>query len=121
MSRKFARAGAAGAHGKLTAPPMIRVYHANHDEGQRNKSLIPDSAHGTNPASTTMAGKFPAMNGEISNWTGPEPAAAGSEGDRPPRCASKRPSELGSVMRCAAQARNFPHSWSSYLRDPSTA
>lgn len=47
---------AAGAHGELTALLMIRTYHADRGEGQRDQVLIPDSAHGTNPASATMAG-----------------------------------------------------------------
>jgi glycine dehydrogenase subunit 2 len=47
---------AAGAHGELTALLMIRAYHADRGEAQRDEILIPDSAHGTNPASTTMAG-----------------------------------------------------------------
>jgi glycine dehydrogenase subunit 2 len=47
---------AAGAHGELTALLMIRAYHADRGERQRDQILIPDSAHGTNPASTTMAG-----------------------------------------------------------------
>src|SRR5207342_940015 len=47
---------AAGAHGELTALLMMRAYHADRGEQQRNQILIPDSAHGTNPASTTMAG-----------------------------------------------------------------
>jgi glycine dehydrogenase subunit 2 len=47
---------AAGAHGELTALLMIRAYHADRGENRRDQILIPDSAHGTNPASTTMAG-----------------------------------------------------------------
>ena len=47
---------AAGAQGELTALLMMRAYHAGHGEGQRSQVLIPDTAHGTNPASTTMAG-----------------------------------------------------------------
>lgn len=47
---------AAGAQGELTALFMIRAYHADRGELQRDQILIPDSAHGTNPASTTMAG-----------------------------------------------------------------
>jgi glycine dehydrogenase subunit 2 len=47
---------AAGAHGELTALLMIRAYHADHGQHGRDQILIPDSAHGTNPASTTMAG-----------------------------------------------------------------
>jgi len=47
---------AAGAQGELTGVLMIRAYHQAHGEGNRTVMLIPDSAHGTNPASTTMAG-----------------------------------------------------------------
>jgi glycine dehydrogenase subunit 2 len=47
---------AAGAHGELSALLMIRAYHADRGEHQRDRVLIPDTAHGTNPASTTMAG-----------------------------------------------------------------
>jgi glycine dehydrogenase subunit 2 len=47
---------AAGAHGELTALLMIRAYHADRGQHGRDQILIPDSAHGTNPASTTMAG-----------------------------------------------------------------
>lgn len=46
----------AGAHGELTALLMMRAWHADRGEGLRRSVLIPDSAHGTNPASTTMAG-----------------------------------------------------------------
>ncbi len=46
----------AGAHGELGGMLMIRAYHlANGDTG-RTKVAIPDSAHGTNPASAAMAG-----------------------------------------------------------------
>ncbi len=45
----------AGAHGELTGLLMIAAYHRN--RGQRKtKVLLPDSAHGTNPASATIAG-----------------------------------------------------------------
>jgi glycine dehydrogenase subunit 2 len=47
---------AAGAHGELTGLLMIRAYHRERGELKRTRILIPDSAHGTNPASTTMAG-----------------------------------------------------------------
>jgi len=46
----------AGAHGELAGLLMIRAYNADRGEHNRNQILIPDSAHGTNPASTTMAG-----------------------------------------------------------------
>lgn len=47
---------AAGAQGELAGVLMIRAYHASRGESQRNKVLIPDSAHGTNPATSAMSG-----------------------------------------------------------------
>jgi glycine dehydrogenase subunit 2 len=47
---------AAGAHGELTGVLMMRAYHASRGDTRRTKMLIPDSAHGTNPASSAMAG-----------------------------------------------------------------
>ena len=47
---------AAGAHGELSGILMIRAYHLARGDKGRRKILIPDSAHGTNPASTTMSG-----------------------------------------------------------------
>ncbi len=46
---------AAGAHGELTGLMMIRAYHENQGNPRKNV-LIPDSAHGTNPASVTISG-----------------------------------------------------------------
>ncbi|GAB4398442.1 MAG: aminomethyl-transferring glycine dehydrogenase subunit GcvPB [Anaerolineales bacterium] len=47
---------AAGAHGELTGILMIRAYHQQRGDNQRVKILVPDSAHGTNPATSSMAG-----------------------------------------------------------------
>jgi glycine dehydrogenase subunit 2 len=47
---------AAGAHGEITGLMIIKAYHEQRGEGQRNVVLIPDGAHGTNPASATLAG-----------------------------------------------------------------
>ena len=47
---------AAGAQGELTALLMMRARHAALGQGQRDEVLIPDTAHGTNPASASMAG-----------------------------------------------------------------
>jgi glycine dehydrogenase subunit 2 len=47
---------AAGAHGEFTGIKMIRQYHKVKGNHQKIKILIPDSAHGTNPASVTIAG-----------------------------------------------------------------
>lgn len=47
---------AAGAHGELAGVLMIRAYHVARGDAARVRILIPDSAHGTNPATCTMAG-----------------------------------------------------------------
>jgi len=47
---------AAGAHGELTGVLMIRAYHQARGDTRRTKVLVPDSAHGTNPATVSMAG-----------------------------------------------------------------
>lgn len=48
---------AAGAHGELTGMLMIRKYHEDHGELERRREiLLPDSSHGTNPASAAVAG-----------------------------------------------------------------
>lgn len=47
---------AAGAHGELTGILIIRAYHESRGDHQRTKVLIPDSAHGTNPATSAMSG-----------------------------------------------------------------
>lgn len=47
---------AAGAHGELTGVLIIRAYHRHRNDHKRIKMLIPDSAHGTNPASSAMSG-----------------------------------------------------------------
>ncbi len=46
----------AGAHGELSGLLMMRAYHNDRNESARTQVLVPDSAHGTNPASVTMAG-----------------------------------------------------------------
>jgi len=47
---------AAGAHGEFTGVLMMRAYHKSRGDDKRIKMLIPDSAHGTNPASAGMMG-----------------------------------------------------------------
>ncbi|WP_099361883.1 aminomethyl-transferring glycine dehydrogenase subunit GcvPB [Fredinandcohnia onubensis] len=47
---------AAGAHGEWTGLMMIRAYHEANNDSARTKVIVPDSAHGTNPASATVAG-----------------------------------------------------------------
>jgi len=47
---------AAGAQGEMTGVQLMRSFHAANGETGRNKVLIPDSAHGTNPATVALAG-----------------------------------------------------------------
>ena len=47
---------AAGAHGELTALYVAHAYFKDKDQSHRTKVLVPDSAHGTNPASAVLAG-----------------------------------------------------------------
>ena len=46
----------AGAHGELTGLMVIRAYHNSRGDVNRTKVIIPDSAHGTNPASAAVCG-----------------------------------------------------------------
>lgn len=47
---------AAGAHGEFTGLLLIKAYHESRGDNKRTKIIVPDSAHGTNPASAVMAG-----------------------------------------------------------------
>ncbi len=47
---------AAGAHGELTGILMIRAFHAARGDRERSEVIVPDSSHGTNPATASMAG-----------------------------------------------------------------
>ncbi len=47
---------AAGAHGELAGIMVIKAYHEHNGDTKRNKIIVPDSAHGTNPATAAMVG-----------------------------------------------------------------
>lgn len=47
---------AAGAHGEYTGMQLVRAYHEAAGDSERTEIIVPDSAHGTNPATATMAG-----------------------------------------------------------------
>jgi len=47
---------AAGAHGELAGLMIINAYHEARGDTNRNKIIVPDTSHGTNPASSTVAG-----------------------------------------------------------------
>ena len=46
----------AGAHGELTGLMVMRLYHESRGDTKRTKVIVPDSAHGTNPASAAVCG-----------------------------------------------------------------
>lgn len=47
---------AAGAHGEFLGLLLARAYHKYNNDSERNEVILPDTAHGTNPASASMAG-----------------------------------------------------------------
>lgn len=47
---------AAGAHGEMTGVMMIKAYHNKRGDFKRTKMMVPDSAHGTNPATANVVG-----------------------------------------------------------------
>lgn len=53
---KFSLQPAAGAHGELTGVMIIKAYHESRGDTKRDKIIVPDSAHGTNPATASMVG-----------------------------------------------------------------
>ena len=53
---RFTLQPAAGAHGEMTGLMIIKAFHMHKGETQRNKIIVPDSSHGTNPASAAMIG-----------------------------------------------------------------
>ncbi|MCL1913968.1 MAG: aminomethyl-transferring glycine dehydrogenase subunit GcvPB [Eubacteriaceae bacterium] len=53
---KFSLHPAAGAHGEMCGLMMMKAYHEDRGDFSRNKVIVPDSSHGTNPASATSAG-----------------------------------------------------------------
>jgi len=54
--KAFTLQPAAGAHGEFTGLLLIKAYHVDRGDTKRTKIIVPDSAHGTNPASAAMCG-----------------------------------------------------------------
>ena len=54
--KKFTFLPCAGAHGELTGLMLIKEYHMSRGDTARTKVIVPDSAHGTNPASAAVCG-----------------------------------------------------------------
>jgi len=53
---RFSMMPAAGAHGEMLGLMIIKAYHQAQGDENRNKIIVPDAAHGTNPASLLMLG-----------------------------------------------------------------
>lgn len=53
---RFTMQPSAGAHGEMTAIMMFKAYHRKRNDTKRTKIIVPDSAHGTNPATANMVG-----------------------------------------------------------------
>ncbi len=53
---RFTLQPAAGAHGELTGMMLVHAYHESRGETTRRKVLVPDSSHGTNPATAALLG-----------------------------------------------------------------
>ncbi|MFN2269467.1 MAG: aminomethyl-transferring glycine dehydrogenase subunit GcvPB [Anaerolineae bacterium] len=89
---------AAGAQGELTGVLMMRAYHLDRGDAARDVILVPDSAHGTNPASTSMSGlrvlEVPSdLRGNVD--MGALEAACGEHGDRLVGLMLTNPNTLG--------------------------
>ena len=90
---------AAGAQGEFAGILMIRQYHIDRGERERDIILVPDSAHGTNPATVSMAGmevlQLPADdNGEV-DMTALRAACSGEQAGRIAGMMLTMPSTLG--------------------------
>lgn len=54
--KRFTLQPAAGAHGELTGMMLVKAYHEHNGDTKRTKVIVPDSSHGTNPASAGIYG-----------------------------------------------------------------
>lgn len=60
---------AAGAHGEMTGLMIIKAYHEHRGDAKRRKIVVPDSSHGTNPASAAVVG-FDVVEVKSNEWGG---------------------------------------------------
>ncbi|MFQ5609671.1 MAG: aminomethyl-transferring glycine dehydrogenase subunit GcvPB, partial [Woeseiaceae bacterium] len=100
---------AAGAQGELAGVAMIRAYHEARGDHERNEILVPDSAHGTNPATATMCG---CVVTEIPTAADGDVDFAALEAALGPRTAGimlTNPSTLGVFERRIAEVAKLVH------------
>ncbi|HEX7736101.1 MAG TPA: aminomethyl-transferring glycine dehydrogenase subunit GcvPB [Ktedonobacteraceae bacterium] len=81
----------AGAHGELTGLMLIKAHHESQGHGHRNLVLIPDNAHGTNPASATLA-DYKAV--EVRS----DPATGGIEMEHLKQLLAAYPDQIAAIM-----------------------
>lgn len=90
---------AAGAHGELAGLLMLKAYHRHNENPERDLVLIPDSAHGTNPASAAMAGfrvvEIPSTASGTVNLESLRTLLTGEEGSRVAGLMLTNPNTLG--------------------------
>ena len=72
---------AAGAHGEFTGVLLIKQYHEARGDHRRTKIIVPDSAHGTNPATAAMCGyqvvNIPSAPQRLRGFGGPSEGPGG--------------------------------------------
>lgn len=94
---------AAGAQGEFAGILMIRKYHVDRGEAHRNVILVPNSAHGTNPATVTMAGmeviELPSNSDGNVDLNALKEACAGEKGKKIAGMMITVPSTLGLFER----------------------
>jgi glycine dehydrogenase subunit 2 len=99
----------AGAQGEFAGVAMIRAYHAARGDHERNEIIVPDAAHGTNPATATMCG---CVVREIPTRDDGDIDIAALEGVLGPRTAGimlTNPSTLGVFERRIAEVERMVH------------
>jgi len=105
---KFTLQPAAGAHGEYTGVLLMQAYHADRNEATRDEIIIPDSAHGTNPASAAMAGykvlEIPSLNGCVD-----KEALKSSVGPRTAGLMITNPNTLGIFEREILEIADIVH------------
>ncbi len=99
----------AGAQGEFAGVAMIRAYHDARGDQQRNEIIVPDAAHGTNPATATMCG---CIVREVPTGTDGDIDFAGLEASVGPKTAGimlTNPSTLGVFERRIADVADIVH------------
>ncbi len=98
---------AAGAHGELTGILVIRAWHESRGDTARSEVIVPDSSHGTNPATASMAGY------RTVTVTSRPDGTVDLEALRPPSARAPRPSCSPTPPRWASSSGT---SWTSSRR-----